>query len=96
MVNSIVLTPKNDSVNEIHNILIQKFPGKITKFTSIDKKIDPNDQGQYKDFINFLELNGLPSHELYLKKNYPIMAFAMEHISYVEISKIMSFAQKLS
>lgn len=59
MVNSVVLTPKNDSINEINNILIQRFPAKTT---------DPNNQGQYEDFINSLEPNGLSPHKLYLKK----------------------------
>ena len=68
MMNSVILTPKNDCVHEINDILINKFPGEVRKYTSIDKTIDSNDQGQYEDFLNSLEPNGLPPHELQLKK----------------------------
>ncbi|CAL5441876.1 unnamed protein product [Camellia sinensis] len=73
MINSVVLTPKNDCVQEINALLIKQFPTKGRLYTSIDKTIDPNDQGQYEDFLNSLEPNGLPPHHLELKINSPIM-----------------------
>ncbi|XP_028086421.1 uncharacterized protein LOC114287309 [Camellia sinensis] len=57
MINSVVLTPKNDCVQEINDLLIKQFPTKGRLYTSIDKTIDPNDQGQYEDFLNSLEPN---------------------------------------
>ena len=30
MINRAILTPKNDCVDEIHNLLIRKFPGEVT------------------------------------------------------------------
>ncbi|CAL5413369.1 unnamed protein product [Camellia sinensis] len=73
MINSVVLTPKNDCIQEINALLIKQFPTKGRLYTSIDKTIDPNDQGQYEDFLNSLEPNGLPPHHLELKINSPIM-----------------------
>ncbi|CAL5322319.1 unnamed protein product [Camellia sinensis] len=73
MINSVVLTLKNDCVQEVNDFLIKQFLTKGRLYTSIDKTIDPNDQGQYKDFLNSLEPNGLPPHHLELKINSPIM-----------------------
>ncbi|CAL5332433.1 unnamed protein product [Camellia sinensis] len=73
MINHVVLTPKNDCVQEINDLLIKQFPTKDRLYRSIDKTIDPNDQGQYEDFLNSLEPNGLPPHHLELKINSPIM-----------------------
>lgn len=78
MIDSVVLTPKNDCVNEINTLLINRFPGSMEnntmrEYTSIDTTIYPNDQAQYEDYLNSLSPNGLPPHKLILKKNCPIM-----------------------
>ena len=53
--------------------MIQKLEGKTWKYTSIDRTIDPDDQGQYEDLLNSLHPSGLPPYQLELKKNGPIM-----------------------
>ncbi|XP_041009523.1 ATP-dependent DNA helicase pif1-like [Juglans microcarpa x Juglans regia] len=73
MTNRAILTPKNNSVDEINTILIQRFPGTVTQYYSFDETIDTSEQGIMEDFLNTLIPNGLPPHELLLKKNCPIM-----------------------
>ena len=45
MINRAILTPKNDCVDEIHNLLIRKFPGEVTRYYSFDGTIDRIEQG---------------------------------------------------
>ncbi|XP_042962382.1 ATP-dependent DNA helicase pif1-like [Carya illinoinensis] len=73
MSNRAVLTPKNRSVDEINTILINKFPGDVVRYYSFDETIDVSEQGIMEDFLNILTPNGLPPHELLLKRNCPIM-----------------------
>ncbi|XP_041007529.1 uncharacterized protein LOC121252111 [Juglans microcarpa x Juglans regia] len=73
MTNRAILTPNNNSVDEINTILIQRFPGTVTQYYSFDETIDTSEQGIMEDFLNTLTPNGLPPHELLLKKNCPIM-----------------------
>ena len=70
MIDRAILTPKNDDVDEINRILIDKLPGPITRYYSFDKTIDCCQQ---EDFLNSLAPNGLPPHELVLKLNCPII-----------------------
>ncbi|XP_035541237.1 uncharacterized protein LOC118344509 [Juglans regia] len=73
MTNRAILTPKNNSVDEINTIRIQRFPGTVTQYYSFDETIDTSEQGIMEDFLNTLTPNGLPPHELLLKKNCSIM-----------------------
>ncbi|XP_059289529.1 uncharacterized protein LOC132043064 [Lycium ferocissimum] len=40
----VILTTKNDFINEINDMLIAKFPGTSKTFVGIDETIEPNDQ----------------------------------------------------
>ncbi|KAF5481877.1 hypothetical protein F2P56_002491, partial [Juglans regia] len=73
MTNRAILTQKNNYVDEINTILIQRFPDTVTQYYSFDETIDTSEQGIMEDFLNTLTPNGLPPHELLLKKNCPIM-----------------------
>ncbi|KAL5542376.1 hypothetical protein UlMin_010086 [Ulmus minor] len=73
MVNRAILTPKNDYVDEINNILINQFPGNLVTYYSFDETRDKNEQCFQKDFLNTLTPNGIPPHELVLKQNRPII-----------------------
>ena len=73
MINRCIFAPKNSSVDELNDILIRKFPGKLYTYTSIDKTIDQRHQGDYEDFLNSQNPKGLPPHKLMLKENYPII-----------------------
>ncbi|KAG5586022.1 hypothetical protein H5410_046456 [Solanum commersonii] len=44
MTSRIILTTKNDFVDEINDMLIHRFSGDATVYTAIDETIEPNDQ----------------------------------------------------
>ncbi|XP_075111906.1 uncharacterized protein LOC142182020 [Nicotiana tabacum] len=69
----VILTTKNDFVNEINDILIAKFPEKPTTFVAIDETVEPNDQSQFEDLLHTLNPAGLPPYKLTLKENCPII-----------------------
>ncbi|KAK3221100.1 hypothetical protein Dsin_015070 [Dipteronia sinensis] len=73
MINRAILTPTNDYVDEINNLLIHKFPGYAMKCYSFDETLDKTKQGFQEDFLNTLTPNGLFPHELVLKPGCPIM-----------------------
>ncbi|KAG5546078.1 hypothetical protein RHGRI_018302 [Rhododendron griersonianum] len=73
MTQSAILAPRNDSVDEINKLLINRFPGKEYIYTSIDETVNPADQGLYVDFVHSICPPGMPAHQLVLKENCPIM-----------------------
>ncbi|XP_028055133.1 uncharacterized protein LOC114259319 [Camellia sinensis] len=73
LMNRAILTPKNDNVDHINEILIEEFPGDEHIYNSIDETIDKSQQSQYKDFFNSLSAPELPPHKLLLKENCPIL-----------------------
>lgn len=73
MINKCILSPKNDSVDDINDMLISQFPGEQYVYTSIDKAVDQRHQGDFEDFLNTLNPKGLPPHRLILKKNCPLI-----------------------
>ncbi|XP_027096024.2 uncharacterized protein [Coffea arabica] len=72
-INQVILSTKNNSVDEVYDIVISKFPGEAVEYLSSDKTLNPNHQGQYEDFLNSLSPSGLPPHSLILKVNAPII-----------------------
>ncbi|KAL6536813.1 hypothetical protein OROHE_012397 [Orobanche hederae] len=68
-----ILTPKNDSVDEINDLLINAFPGSAVDYYSTDLTNDPLQQSYYQDYLNSIHTPGFPSHLLRLKPNCPIM-----------------------
>ena len=73
MTNRCILDLKSSSIDELNNIMIRRFLGKLHTYISLDKTIDPRHQGDYEDFFNFQNPKGLPSHRLMLKENCPII-----------------------
>ena len=71
--NKAILTTKNYFVDEINDALIIKFLGEVTEYLSYDETFNPNDQGQYVDFLNTFTPNGLPPYKLLLKFDAPII-----------------------
>ena len=60
MTNRCILTPKNSSVDDINDVLIDRFPGEAFVFMSTDRTLNEKDQGDYQDFLNSLNPKGLP------------------------------------
>ncbi|XP_062100811.1 uncharacterized protein LOC133806736 [Humulus lupulus] len=73
MMKQAILTPKNDFVDEINTLLIHRFLGEEQRYYSFDETTDSSKQLVMEDFLNNPTQNGLPPHELLLKKNCPIM-----------------------
>ncbi|CAH1440382.1 unnamed protein product [Lactuca virosa] len=71
--NRAILTTKNAFVDQINEMLIQKFQGEEKEYISFDETLYPNDQGYYEDLLHSLTPNGMPPHRLILKQNAPII-----------------------
>ena len=69
-----ILTTKNSDVDNINNTLMEKLPGEMATLKSIDT-VDNDDQAALypAEFLNSINLSGLPPHELRIKVGAPIM-----------------------
>ncbi|XP_028108812.1 uncharacterized protein LOC114307619 [Camellia sinensis] len=76
MMNRAILTPKNDNVDHINEILMEEFLGDEHIYNNIDETADTSQQSQYEDFLNSLSAPGLPPHKLLLKETAPLLCFA--------------------
>ena len=70
--NRCILCPHNDSVKEINEQVTDLFHGEEIISYSSDSMID-NEEDIPVEFLNTLNISGLPQHELILKKNMPVM-----------------------
>ena len=69
-----ILAPLNQSVYEINNVLLYKFPGDIKIYRSIDSVKDEGSAVAYPtEFLNSLNPAGIPLHRLALKVGIPVM-----------------------
>jgi ATP-dependent DNA helicase PIF1 len=71
-----ILCPKNDSVDEINNEILDRLDGQSKTYFSYDSIDDGTDEdfANYPpEFLNSLTPSGMPSHELILKKGAIIM-----------------------
>ncbi|XP_074290471.1 uncharacterized protein LOC141617186 [Silene latifolia] len=68
-----LLTPLNDDVDTINNILIDKFSGTPVCYKSHDSMLDDNCTIYPAKFINKLNPGGMSPHELILKENCPVI-----------------------
>ena len=57
--NRAILTTKNHFVDEVNDILIEKFLGTAVEYLSFDRALNPNNQVQYEDLLNPLSPSGL-------------------------------------
>ena len=57
----------------LNNLLIEQFSGPSTKYYSFDETLDTTEQCFQEDFLNTLTQKGIPSHELSLKQNCPVI-----------------------
>ena len=74
-----ILTPKNDDADEINAYMFKKLKGKAISYKSADEvckaSTDHLDQQNLypTEFLNSLNFQGMPPHELNLKKEPPVM-----------------------
>ena len=69
MINRVILTPRNDYVDDINNLMIHQFLGNATTYYNFDEPLDTFEYTVYEDFLNNLTPNGFLQHELLLKPN---------------------------
>ena len=74
-----ILTPKNETVNEINQYMLQFVPGEKNHYLSSDSickassNIPDQDNLYPVEFLNALEFPGIPNHKIELKEGVPIM-----------------------
>jgi len=71
-----ILAPKNEHCNEINKKVLDLIPGEARSYTSVNQLIteDESELLQFPtEFLNSLEVSGLPPHELNLKPGCIVM-----------------------
>ena len=74
-----ILTPTNDLVDELNSYIISLLPGEEKQYLSCDKITKAPDTHESHDlfypveFLNSINGNNFPAHELKLKRGVPIM-----------------------
>ena len=74
-----ILTPRNETVDEINAYTILQTDGVSRDYFSFDRfeisdtQSDQNDTLYAVEYLNSLEFSGLPSHKLTLKVGAPVM-----------------------
>ena len=70
------MAPRNETVTKINKNIIHWLPGEVTIYSSIDSVMASDDTTAYPvEFLNSLELSGVPPHKLELKVGVSIQAF---------------------
>jgi hypothetical protein len=68
------LSPLNVNVNRLNNDLLKEFPGELQQFKSVDTAVSEEEAVHFPvEFLNSLDLPGLPPHILNLKVGSPII-----------------------
>ena len=69
-----ILAPLNETIRSVNAKLVAQLPGECMKYRSIDTVPDETAVTQFPvEFLNTIEISGLPSHELFLKVGAPII-----------------------
>ena len=69
-----VLVPLNECVRNINDTCIRRFPGNIKQYLSFNSVCEGTNATHFPiEFLDSLELSGLPPHKLELKKGSPII-----------------------
>jgi ATP-dependent DNA helicase PIF1 len=71
-----ILSPRNAYVNEVNNRVMEKIPEEAYEYLSIDSVEcdDPHQQLMLPvEFLNSINMSGMPTHKLKLKRGVPIL-----------------------
>ncbi|CAH1107947.1 unnamed protein product [Psylliodes chrysocephalus] len=69
-----ILAPKNEVVNRINTDILKEVQGEMKEYLSMDTIMNTELSTSYSvEFLNSLELSGVPSHNIQLKLNVPVM-----------------------
>jgi ATP-dependent DNA helicase PIF1 len=68
----VILAAKNEGFHEIMNQILAMLPGIVTEYKSVDTVVDADEVISFPpEFLNSLDLAGLPPHRLLLKVGSP-------------------------
>ena len=74
LIGKAIMTPKNDDVNSINSSIMELLPGLEHSYPSADYVGDDDDATAFPpEFLNSLQPQGMPAHDLKLKVGVPIM-----------------------
>nr|KAJ0223153.1 hypothetical protein LSAT_V11C200065140 [Lactuca sativa] len=68
-----ILSTKNESVDEINNKLIERFSGEQKVYYSFDEAEDDKNNLYPMEYLNSLNVSGVPPHYLRLKTGCPVI-----------------------
>ncbi|CAK1547956.1 unnamed protein product [Leptosia nina] len=69
-----ILAPKNETVAKINKKILAEINSDTSVYNSIDTVMSSDDTTSYPvEFLNSLELSGVPSHNLELKVGVPVL-----------------------
>ena len=68
-----ILSTKNEHVDRLNAMMIERFPSEEKVYHSFDTVVDDPSNHFPIDFLNSITPNGLPLHELKLKINCPVI-----------------------
>ena len=69
-----ILTPKNENVDKINEVIMTKFPGEGKTYLSADTVGEEDSYNIYPiEFLNSITLSGMPPHAMTLKIGAPVM-----------------------
>jgi hypothetical protein len=72
-----ILSTKNDNVDAVNTIMIERYPGDEKVYYSFDSVDDDKRNNYPLDFLNSITPNGLPPHELKVKKTTLLSYYAI-------------------
>ncbi|XP_059168222.1 uncharacterized protein LOC131950184 [Physella acuta] len=68
-----ILVPLNENLRTINSMCIREFPGQLKEYFSFNSVIEGTDSAHFPtEFLDSVELSGLPPHRLELKIGSPI------------------------
>ncbi|XP_050915976.1 uncharacterized protein LOC127131081 [Lathyrus oleraceus] len=73
MVQRAILTPTNDDVQKLNDMIIDQFPGEEHSLLSFDEVEGDNHNLCQQEFLNSIAQDSLPPHILKIKKGAPLM-----------------------
>ena len=69
-----LLAPKNDEVDKLNTLLLAQIDGEMKCYNSVDTVTDPEMATSFPvEFLNSLDLPGMPPHKLELKIGCPVI-----------------------
>ena len=70
----VILAPTNKQVDQLNDLITDKFPGNPVVRSSSDEVVNQNHFQRYNtEYLNTLLPAGLPAHRLFIKTGMPLM-----------------------